>query len=490
MNLNGLNHDLSFFRRLFDPLEKPPIMILNDRGEIVYLNSACENVFDSSYSEIEGKQLENLLAEKEIKGKFFPNSFRSDKTVESKLLTKEGEEKEITWEVVHTNPNNKGSLAVCFGREGATGESLEGYILDEYNEAKETAQKYKTLFEYAYDAILFSRFESGRIFEANPEAENLLGFKTEELLEKKLSDIFQTGEIPDLREKLEENRFYYREDQVLNKKDGSRIIASMSTTLIEYRGEKTILSLFHDMTERIELEKELRNRAKSLKESNEKLEEIIQIISHDLKEPLRSIGTYSDMLYTQNQEKLSGSELRKLENLKQNASRLKEMMDDVSNLTRITMKGTPAELEIPDLVRKIKGELAFNGSEFDIKIDSGFPGVQFDRFQLKVVLKNLISNAYKYNSEPKRVKIGYEKAEEDSKLTIFVRDNGKGIAEEYQETVFKMFEQLNPEENSEGMGAGLAFCKRIIRGHGGEISLESTVGEGSTFYITIPEGQN
>ncbi len=489
MSLNRVNNDLSFFRRLFEPLDKPPIMILNDRREIVYLNSGCENVFNSSSSKIEGKQLENLLAEKEIIGKFFPNSSRSDTTVESKLLTEEGEEKEVTWEVVHTSPDNKGTLAVCFGKEGAPGESLEGYILDEYNEAKETAQKYKTLFEYAYDAILFSRFESGRIFEANPEAENLLGFKTEELLEKKLSDIFQTGEIPDLKEKLEENRFYYREDQVLNKKDGSRIIASMSTTLIEYRGEKTILSLFHDMTERIELEKELRNRAKSLKESNEKLEEIIQIISHDLKEPLRSIGTYSDMLYTQNQEKLSGSELRKLENLKQNASRLKEMMDDVSNLTRITMKGKPTELEIPDLVREIKGELAFNGSEFDIKIDSGFPGVQFDRFQLKVVLKNLISNAYKYNSEPKRVKIGYEKAEGDSKLTIFVRDNGKGIAEEYQETVFKMFEQLNPEENSEGMGAGLAFCKRIINGHGGDISLESTVGEGSTFYITIPEAQ-
>jgi len=481
--------DISFLKRLFNSLEDTPVIILNSSGEILFANSGCKKLCGYAPADVQGELFENFLADYEKKGvphRLLSGSGLNNALVESKVRTKQGEEKNIYWEVVRPDPEDEEGLVVCLGKEEPAEKAREDPLLEKYREARETAEKYRTLFEYAYDAILFSRFQSGRIFEANPEAENLLGYKTEELPGKKLGDILVTGEVSELKSRLEESRFHYREEQNLETKKGTTLVASMSTALIEYRGRQTILTLFHDMTKRIELENELRDRAESLKESNEKLEEIIQIISHDLKEPLRSIGTYSDMLATQNRGVLPEGVLQKMDNLKQNASQLKEMMDDVSNLTRITMSGSKTRIEVPELVREIKGELAINGSGAEIEVDAGFPEVRFDRFQLKVVLKNLISNALKYNSPPKRIRVGFEQGEEQGEIVIFVRDNGDGVPEEYQARVFEMFEQLEPAQDTKGMGAGLAFCKRIVRSHEGEITLESEPGQGSTFYFTVP----
>ncbi len=465
-----------------------PIMALDDTGKVVLFNSACEMILDLDSEEVVGRRIDELLAEKEgveITDSF-PDSGSSPKYVRDWFQAKHGESKKLDLNVLSADKGKDGAdltILICNAKAGPEPEEQRD---PEGEEVKETAEKYKTLFQYAYDAILLSRFETGRIFEANPEAENLLGYRTEELLQKRLPELFTPDDFSRLKEQLAEGRFSYRADQPVQKKDGSRLVASMSSSLIELHGKKTILSLLQDMTKRIELEEELRSRADSLKKSNEKLEEIIHIISHDLKEPLRSIGTYSDMIFNKYREELADSSFRRLENLKDDATRLKNMLDEVSNLAQVTTDVSPERVDVPELVEEVKGELGMDLDDAEITVDSDFPEVKFDKFQLKVLLKNLIANGLKYNQEPKRVEVGYNLEPGSSKLAVLVRDDGKGIAQEHHDRVFRMFEQLEPEEAPTGTGAGLALCKRIVEGNNEKIWLDSDPGVGTAVGFTVP----
>lgn len=242
----------------------------------------------------------------------------------------------------------------------------------------------------------------------------------------------------------------------------------------------------HQELNQIGLEEELKNRAQSLKKSNEKLEDIIHIISHDLKEPLRSIGTYSDMLFTKYREDMTDTSSQRLKDIKKSAKRLKKMLNEVSELAQVNADPSPEPVRVPELVDEVKSELGLNLEGIEITVNSDFPDVKCDRFQLKVLLKNLIANGVKYNEEPKQVEVGCNPEPDDLKLSILVRDNGEGIAEEHQERVFNMFEQLGPDKHSKGTGAGLAICKKIVEGVDEEIWLDSKPGEGTTVGFTVP----
>lgn len=473
--------------KTLDQSRGAPIMVLNEKGKVILFNHGCEKLLGFDSEDVVGTQVSELLASDEVNtaNTFLPQGDDQPGSTRAKFKVNKGESKELNWNILYSGQEADRELAICLADPEDSGK-LEEQATPQYNEVKETAEKYKTLFQYAYDAIILSHFETGRIFEANPEAENLLGYDTEELIQKRLSDLFAEGGYSQLKKQLEEGRFFYRGDQPLQKKDGSRLVASMSSSLIEFQGKKTILSLLQDMTRRIELEKKLRNRAQSLKESNEKLEEIIHIISHDLKEPLRSIGTYSDMLFTKYGNELTSTSFQRLEDIKEDATRLKKMLDEVSNLAQVTADVSPEPVNVPELIEEVRGELGMDLDEVEITIDSDFPRVEFDKFQLKVLLKNLIANGLKYNEGPKQVEVGYNLEPEESKLAVFVRDNGEGIAEEHQERVFRLFEQLNPDEHPTGTGAGLALCKRIVEGNGERIWLDSDPGVGTAVGFTVP----
>ena len=488
MNQPHPEHEFSFLRKILDQLTYLPSMILDKSGRVLLFSAGSGYTGKFNRDEIEGNHVSQIIPGKNRKSAtqtLLSQRDRGEASVVAPLKTNKGKTRVFFWKVLY--PEVRGKLALCIGKTDYEGSINKKDVKKEFEAAKETAKKYRTLFEYAYDAILFSGFESGRVFEANPESANLLGYKTEELLDKNFADLLVSEKLENIKDNLSENRFSYKKQQELRTKSGSRKVASMSASLIEYRGKKTILTLFHDMTERAKLEEKLRERAESLKESNEQLEEIIHILSHDLKEPLRSIGTYSDMLFSQCKNDLNNTSFNRLKKLKQNSSKLKKMLDNVSNLTKVTVRGSPKEIDVQELIDQILGELTVNLGDATIEVQPDFPKVKFDRFQLKVLLRNAISNAIRYNSPPKRVKVGYKKREENSDLTIFVEDNGQGIEEEYRDRVFDMFEQLDPEKGDNGTGAGLAFCKRIVQGHGGDVSLESDLGAGTTIYFTLPQ---
>lgn len=492
MNPKDLHHGSAFLGSLLERLTDLPSMILRNDGRILLFNDHTGKLGNLNGGSLEGSHVAELLPGKDRKQAtevFFGNSSRESTSVHTVVECDRGTTTDVLWNVLYASKNDEeGGIAVCTA-DASYDENLNSRLTKDRVKPEEEAKKYKTLFDYAYDAMIFSHFESGRIFEVNPEAENLLGYSSEQLLGKNLTDLFPSNDLSSLKRHLQEDKFFYKKEQKLMTSNGSRLTALMSASLVEYQGERTILSLFHDITERVELEKELRNRAERLEESKERLEELIHIISHDLKEPLRSIGTYSDILFSRLQGELEGDHYRRLEKLKENTTRLKRMLDNISNLTNITLRDSPTIIEVPELLDEVIGEIAPQSSA-EIEVQPDFPSVKYDRFQLKVLLRNGLSNALRHNSPPVHVKIGCEKNPDESELTIFIEDNGHGIKEDHVEKVFGMFEQLDPEEDSEGMGAGLALCKRIVSSNGGEIYLDTEAGEGTTLYFTVPEAKD
>lgn len=227
---------------------------------------------------------------------------------------------------------------------------------------------------------------------------------------------------------------------------------------------------------------------RELERKNIELEHFTYTVSYDLRSPLVTIRGFLGYL-----EKSAGEgnmeRFRKdLNRISSATARMDALLQGLLELSRIgRLTNGPQEIPFEDLVREaselVHGQLEKSG--VSIHLHPNLPVVYGDRPRLTEVLLNLLDNAAKYmggRPEPK-IEIG-RNGEENGRPIFFVRDNGLGIAPEYHERIFGLFNKLNPE--AEGTGIGLALVKRIVEFHGGRIWVESETGKGSTFYFTLP----
>lgn len=252
-----------------------------------------------------------------------------------------------------------------------------------------------------------------------------------------------------------------------------------------YRGGR--IDHYIDLTEMKKLERELLEKTRRLEESNRKLEEFSHVVSHDLKQPLRTIQAFTQFLLEDYKEKLDEQGVRFLESLHRSSVRLKNLIDDLLKLSRIGTKREPLEpVDVGEVLSEVQDDLGATLKDVDLVVSEELPTIVANRTRTAELLANLISNAVKYNDKPhKRVEVGSE--EKPREFVFYVRDNGMGIEERYQEKIFELFERLGPVDDPESTGAGLAICKRIVEEWGGRIWVESTPGEGSTFYFSVPK---
>ncbi|MCF2146806.1 GAF domain-containing protein [Desmonostoc muscorum LEGE 12446] len=227
-----------------------------------------------------------------------------------------------------------------------------------------------------------------------------------------------------------------------------------------------------------------------LERRNNELDAFAYIASHDLKEPLRGIHNYSNFLIEDYGEILDEEGRHKLRTLIRLTQRMEDLIDSLLHFSRLgRIDLSMQDTDINSIVQRNLDLLSARIEEMgvEIRIPRPLPTVYCDRVQVGEVFNNLIANAIKYNDKPEKwIEIGYVEAASPAPVTFYVRDNGIGIREKHFEAIFRIFKRLHgPSKYGGGTGAGLTITKKIVERHGGKIWVESTYGEGSTFYFTL-----
>lgn len=251
-----------------------------------------------------------------------------------------------------------------------------------------------------------------------------------------------------------------------------------------YKGGR--IDHFIDITEKKRLEQSLQEKTRRLEEINRQLEEFTHVVSHDLKEPLRTMAAFSEYLCEDYSTQLNDEARDYLTRIHRSSLRMRNLIDDLLRLSSIgTRQEALEKVYLSEVFEQIKEDMKARLENVSLQLPKTMPIIVANRTRMFELFSNLISNAIKYNDKTeKRIEIGWTQQGEFYKFSV--RDNGIGIEEAYLEKVFELFERLNPRDDYESTGAGLAICKRIVEEYGGRIWVESKVGEGSTFYFTLP----
>jgi chemotaxis family two-component system sensor kinase Cph1 len=235
---------------------------------------------------------------------------------------------------------------------------------------------------------------------------------------------------------------------------------------------------------------EMAELAQELKKSNKELEAFSYSVSHDLRAPLRHIAGYAELLGDIEASKLSDRGVRFLENIGESARFAGTLVDNLlsfSQMGRSAMRFS--EVDLNALVESIRREMLpdYQGRALQWVMPERLPVMIADAALLHLALRNLLGNAIKYtrDSDPAVIEIGTY--EDNGKSVVYIRDNGVGFDMQYAGKLFGVFQRLHRMEEFEGTGIGLASVRRIIERHDGAVWAESQLGQGATFYFTLPK---
>ena len=263
-----------------------------------------------------------------------------------------------------------------------------------------------------------------------------------------------------------------------------------------------ITSAIRDITQRKKTEEQIRQlnanleervleRTNALMRSNEELQQFAYIASHDLQEPLRTVSIYAQFLAQRYRGQLRGDADRFIEFIVEGAERMERLIHDLLDFSRIEARGADffvrmsCDEALEDAKRNLQTLIQESGA---IVTRPRLPVITGDPVQVTRLFQNLLVNSIKYRSaEVPRIEIAAERTGND--WLFSVRDNGIGIEPQYAEKVFGIFKCLQPRDKGAGSGMGLAICRKIVSRHQGRIWVDSALGEGATFFFTLPADQ-
>jgi PAS domain S-box-containing protein len=288
--------------------------------------------------------------------------------------------------------------------------------------------------------------------------------------------------------------------------DGSEFWGEVTSVLIEeeFAGAgrpRGSIIVVQDISARKQANEALARYAAELERSNQELEQFAYVASHDLQEPLRMVASYVQLLSKDFAGELGPEADEYIGFAVDGARRMQRLIDDLLAFSRVGTRGRQFEpvdcnQVLQDVLRSLK--LAIDEVQAQITYDF-LPTVQGDRGQIYQLFQNLLANALKFHGsappaievgavwQPSGASTGSSSGEEGAGWLFSVRDNGIGIEPQYFDRIFVIFQRLHSRAHYSGTGIGLAICKKIVERHGGRIWVESTPGEGATFYFRLPE---
>ena len=373
--------------------------------------------------------------------------------------------------------------------------NLEKLVEERTRELTESETRFRRLFEDSGDASLI--IDGNHFVECNRATLDMLGLKSKEQVLHTHPSRLSPPTQPDGRpsdEKAEEmmavayengsNRFEW----VHRKADGTDFPVEVLLTPITQDERKLLHVVWRDITERKEAETRIDEVVAALRQSNADLEKFAYVSSHDLREPLRMVTSYLQLLDKKFASNIDDEAREYIDFAVNGAKRMDALIKDLLRYSRVESHGEDfryldSEEVLEEALDNLQSAIAESGAAI---IFDGLPSVEADHSQLIQLFQNLVGNAIKYQSPNTMPEIRIAAEVSDSTVTFSVRDNGIGIDPDFFDRVFVIFQRLHGREEYSGTGVGLAVCKRIVERHGGRIWVQSEPGKGCTFFFTLP----
>jgi PAS domain S-box-containing protein len=355
--------------------------------------------------------------------------------------------------------------------------------------------RYRGLLEAAPDAMVVVN-AAGEIVLLNVQAEKQFGYSRNELVGQQVKNIIPEGFAERLiadgtRSAAEAlaQQIGTGIELIARRKDGSEFPIEIMLSPLESAEGILVTAAIRDISVRKESEQHLVKTVGELKRSNDELQQFAYVSSHDLQEPLRMVASYTQLLGKRYKGRLDSDADEFITFAVDGCNRMQGLIQDLLAYSRAGTNGKE--------LCEVSGEDALRGALTNLRItleQSGavvthdsLPALMTDETQLTQVFQNLVGNAIKYRgAEVPRVHVSATK-NGDSEWIFSVRDNGLGIAPQYFERIFILFQRLHGRNEFEGTGIGLAICKKILERLGGRIWVESQPEKGSTFHFALPE---
>jgi PAS domain S-box-containing protein len=472
----------------------PDAMVVVDvRGMIVLVNLQAENQFGYHRDELLG-QLVSSIVPQGFAERLVADSLRSAEDalaqqigtgIELTARRKDGSEFPIE---IMLSPlrSTEGTLITAAIRDISVRNAAKTHLA-------QMEGRYRGLLEAAPDAMVVVD-QQGEIVLLNLQAEKQFGYRRDELLGQRVSNIVPKG----FAERLVADSLRSAEDALAQqigtgieltarRKDGSEFPIEIMLSPLESPDGVLVTAAIRDITARKGAEAQLLNNVEELNRSNVELQQFAYIASHDLQEPLRMVASYTTLLARRYKGQLDADADDFISFAVDGATRMQHLIQDLLAYSRVGSKGqeladTSSEEALEQGLRNLRGAVQASGA---IVTHDPLPMVKADEMQLTQLFQNLVGNAIKYRRADIPV-VHISAAQNGGKKWIFsIKDNGLGIESQYFERIFGMFQRLHKREEFDGTGIGLAICKKIIERHGGAISVESTVGVGSTFRFPL-----
>ncbi|HUB24937.1 MAG TPA: CHASE3 domain-containing protein [Tepidisphaeraceae bacterium] len=373
--------------------------------------------------------------------------------------------------------------------------TASGWVINRDISARQKAEAERDrFFTMSLDLLCIAGFD-GYFKRVNPAFVRTLGWTEEELTSRPWREFLHPDDVQSTRDEEHRNVGGGSTKEFENRyrcKDGSyRWLSWAAVPMVD---DRRIYAAARDVTDRRLSEEKIQNlnrdlarHSTELEATAKELESFSYSVSHDLRAPLRSIDGFSQALLEDHGEVLNADGKDCLNRIRAAAQRMAQLIDDMLGLSRITRAEMRREsTDLSETANAVVAELrkAYPERNVEIDIPSGLRAFG-DAHLLRIVLDNLIGNAWKFTGKVAAPKIEIGAMEKDGQAVYFVRDNGAGFDMAYSNKLFGAFQRLHGVKDFAGTGIGLATVQRVIHRHGGRVWAESSVGNGATFYFTV-----
>jgi len=480
------------FRLLAENLIDYALFLLTPDGIVASWNPGAERMKQYSATEIMGKHFST----------FYPEADRKAKKPEMQLegATEKGRFEDEGWRIRKDGTRFWANVVITAIRE--TDGTLLGFgnIMRDITDRREAEMRYRILIDGVSDYAIYSLDRTGNITSWNSGAQRIKRFTAEEIIGKHFSQFYTKEDaeagLPAKVLETAATTGHFEGEGWRVRKDGTRFWSSVVVTpLRDESGELMGFSkITRDVTDRMELLKKIQHHADELEvriaereHTNAELEAFSYSVSHDLRSPLRAIEGFTDIVLTDYGGQLPAPVIELLQNVVRSAARMNRLVADLldyGRLGRINIDSTPVSVAaaVKSASEQIDPELR---DKIKVSVDPSLM-VSANLATLTQSLFNLMSNGLKFHRPGHAPHVEAAARREGNNIVIGVCDEGIGIAPQHLDRIFQVFERLHTVDVYPGTGIGLAIVKRGINRLGGKVWVESTMGKGSRFYISLP----